>query len=157
MILFVSTTIVRGFISTLILQLSFLVPSDTITSVTLSITSKAGNVGDSITAFCNATLSVNVCGAMIEFDYGFTSNTVEAIAGATQLTDKTIILSSTIISGSDYTCTVTVNASGVCGGGGSEPACPTKTSNAVTPIVQCELLNVCTASSASFVRCIIYK
>ena len=75
---------------------------------------------------------------MIEFDYGFVSNTVAMASGTTQNNVTTIspVLISSI---AHYTCTVTVTSSGVCGGSGSEPACPTKTSHAVALEVQCEL------------------
>ena len=136
--LILSLNICSWIILSHIIQLSFfLVPSDIITSATLSITPTTGLVGHSITAFCNASLSVDVFGAMIKFDYGLTSNTVAAISGTTQ-TDKATISSSAIIPGSEYNCTVTLTASGVCGGGESEQACPTKTSDPVTPIVERE-------------------
>ena len=41
-------------------------------------------------------------------------------------------------SAGEYTCTVTVTAPGVCGGGGSQPACPTYTSDPVALKVQCK-------------------
>ena len=97
-------------------------------------------MGDSITASCSATLRMDVSGySMIEFDYGLTSNIVAAVAGTTQ-NDIATISSSALVPGSEYTCTVTVAASGVCGGGGLEPAaaCPTKTSDPVTIPVECE-------------------
>ena len=117
--------------------LFLLVPSDIITSVTLLFKPMYGFVGDSITAFCNATVSVDVSEALIEFDYRFMSNTVAAVAGTTQ-TDMTTISPVSISSAGEYTCTVTVTASGVCGGDEPEPACPTKTSDPVSITVQCE-------------------
>ena len=70
------------------------------------------------------------------FDYGFMTNTIAAVTGSTQ-TDIATVSPVEVSSSGDYTCTVTVIASGVCGGGG--PACPTNTSDAVPLIVQGEL------------------
>ena len=86
---------------------------------------------------CTAILSVNVSGAMIEFDYRLDGVSLETASGTT-LTSTATIYPVTLSSAGEYTCTVTVTASGVCGGGGSEPACPTKTSNAISLTVQCE-------------------
>ena len=96
-----------------------------------------GNVGDSITASCNATLRMDVTGATIEFDYRLTSNIIDAVAGTVQ-TDKANISSSAVIPGGEYTCTVTVAALGICGGGWSEAACPTKISDPVIMPVERE-------------------
>ena len=115
------------------------VPSDLITSVSLSTSNQTGNVGSSVSLTCTAVLSVNVTWAMIEFDYGLgSSNTVAAVAGTTQ-TDVATLSPVTISSAGNYACSVTVTAPGVCGGGGSEPACPTRTSDPVALIVHCEL------------------
>ena len=94
--------------------------------------------GSSANLTCTAILSVDVSGAMIVFDYGFMTNTVAAIVGNNQ-TNMVTLSPVELSSASDYTCTLTVAAPGVCGGGGSEPACPTKTSDPVTLNVQCEL------------------
>ena len=85
-----------------------------------------------------AELSVDVSGAMIKFEYGsIANNTITAVSGTNQ-TNTTTISPVSISSAGSYTCTVTVTASGVCGGGGSEPACPTNTSHPVTLMLQCE-------------------
>ena len=85
---------------------------------------------------------MDVSGAMIEFDYGFVSNTMAAVSGTTQ-DDEVTISPVEISSMDDYTCTVTVTAPDACGGGGSEPACPNKTSDAVALKVQCESETIC--------------
>ena len=112
------------------------VPSSLIKSVSLSPPNPIGTVGSSVSLICTAILSVDVSGAMIVFDYGFRTSTMAAVAGSTQ-TDIATISPVEVSSSGDYTCTVTVIAPGVCGGGG--PACPTNTSDAVPLIVQDEL------------------
>ena len=112
------------------------VPSKLITSVSLSPSNPTETVGSSVTLTCEAVLTVDVSGAIIEFDYnGLTDSSVAAVSGTFQTNMATISLV-TISSASEYTCTVTVTASGVCGG--SEPACPTNTSDAVTLTVRCK-------------------
>ena len=116
------------------------VPSDLIATVSLSPSNPNETVGDSVTLTCTATLSIDVSGAMIEFDYGsITTNTIAAVSGTSQ-TDIATISSVSISFVGEYTCTVTVTAPGlgVCGGGGPEPACPTKTSSTVSLTVHCE-------------------
>ena len=103
----------------------------------LSISNSPGTIGSSTDLTCTAILSVDVSGAMIEFDYGFVSNTL-AMASDTTQNNVATISPVELFSAGEYTCTVTVTASGVCGGGGSEPDCPTKTSDAVALEVQCE-------------------
>ena len=97
-----------------------------------------GTIGSSISLTCTALLSVDVSGAMIVFDYGFANNTVPALTGNTQ-TDTATISPVKLSSTDEYDCIVTVTALGVCGEGGSEPACPNNTSDAVALKVQCEL------------------
>ena len=80
---------------------------------------------------------MNISGAMIEFDFGFNSTSVAADFATT--VTSSVFRPVTISSAGEYTCTVTITAFGVCGGGGSEPACPTKTSDAVKLTVMCEL------------------
>ena len=82
-------------------------------------------------------LSRDVFGAMIEFDYGLVTNTMPVVSGTTQ-NDTSIMVSATLSSAGEYTCTVTVTAPGMCGGDGSEPACPIMTSDPVTLRVRCE-------------------
>ena len=85
-------------------------------------------------------LSLDVTGAMIEFDYGVgSSNTVPVVAGTTQ-TNVGMISPVTISSAGDYTCTVTVTASGVCGESGLD--CPTGTSSPVSVAVLSEFVYV---------------
>ena len=93
--------------------------------------------GSSVSLTCAAMLSVDVSGAMIVFDYGFRTITKAAVTGSTQ-TDTAIISPVELTFSGNYTCTVTVTAPGVCGGCGSEPACPTNTSDPVLLKVQCE-------------------
>ena len=114
------------------------VPNDLITSVSLSPPNPIGTVGSSVSLICTAVLSVDVSGAMTVFDYGVMNHTVAAVAGKTQTSIATI--SPVELSSADeYDCTVIITAPGVCGGGGSEPDCPTKTSDPVTLKVQCKL------------------
>ena len=113
------------------------VPSTLVTSTSLSLSAPTVTIGSSTNFTCTALLSMDVSGALIKFDYGSTSNTVTAVAGVTQ-TDIATMFSITPLSAGEHTCIVTVTASGVCGGGGSEPACPTKTSDSVKLTVQCE-------------------
>ena len=101
-------------------------------------------------------LSVDVSGATIEFDYGYMKNIVDAAAGTTQ-TDTATIVHEEGFFASEYNCTVTVTASGVCGEGGSEPACPTKTSDSVSLPVQCELWNDCLSSFLLLLSNIVYS
>ena len=74
-----------------------------------------------------------------------------AVAGNNQI-DMATISPVELSSAGEYTCTVTVTASGVCGGGGSELACPTKTSDAVKLTVMCELQSGCLSSLFSICR-----
>ena len=80
---------------------------------------------------------MDVSGSMIDFDYGLISHSGFAVAGTNQ-TNSSIITPVMISTAGEHTCTVTITAPGVCGGGGSEPACPNKTSDPVTLGVQCE-------------------
>ena len=114
------------------------VPDGLITSASLSLSDTSVTVGRSVNLTCTAILSADISGAMIVFDYGFMTNTMAAVAGNTQ-TDMATLSPVELSSAGDYTCAVTVTAPGVCGGGGSEPACPTVTSDPVTLNVQCEL------------------
>ena len=126
-------------ISTVIITSAFVfpsVPSDLITSAFLSPSNPTGTVGSSVILTCTAMLSVDVSGAMIEFDYGLGSTSVVTASNTTEANTATIS-SVSLSSAGDYTCTVTVTAPGVCGGG-SEPVCPTKTSDPITLTVQCE-------------------
>ena len=82
-------------------------------------------------------LSLDAPGAVLEFDYKLGDESV-GIASGTTLTDTFVIAPVSISSAGSYTCTVTVTASGMCGEGGSEPACPTKTSNTISLTVRCE-------------------
>ena len=113
------------------------VPGNLTISVFLTPPNPTGTIGSPINLTCTAVFSADVIETMIQFDYGFMSNTVAAVAGITQ-TDMATISSVSLSSAGEYTCTVTVTASGVCGGNGSEPACPTKTSDAISLTVQCE-------------------
>ena len=122
-----------------------LVPSDLITSVTLTLSPTTQVVGENVGVYCTAELSVSVFGGVIEFDYEFMNSSVSASNGTTH-TSVAAISPVTVSSAGEYACTVTVTAPGVCGGGGSEPACPTKTSNPVTLTVRCEFLGVCVLS-----------
>ena len=113
------------------------VPDNLIMSTSLSFSNPTVTLGSPVTLTCTATLSTDVSGTMIKFEYGsITNNTIAAVSGTSQ-TDTATISSVSISSAGDYTCTVTVTASGVCGGG-SEPACPTDTSSTVALTVQCE-------------------
>ena len=114
------------------------VPSGLIKSVSLTPPNPTGTVGSSVSLICTAVLSVDVSGSLIVFDYGFMNYTKAAVAGTTQ-TGMATISPVKLSSSGDYTCTVTVTAPGVCGGGGSEPVCPTNTSDPVPLKVQCEL------------------
>ena len=114
------------------------VPSGLITSTVLSTSNPNVTTGSSVTLTCIAKFSVDITGTMIEFDYGLLKNTVAANASTTQ-TDTAIISPVEISSAGEYTCTVTVTAPGVCGGGDIEPACPNKTSDPMILTVQCEL------------------
>ena len=115
------------------------VPDNLITSTSLSPANPIGIVGSSVTLTCTATLSVDVSGAMIKFEHGsIATNTIAAVPGTTQTNAPTINTVTISSVGSSYTCKVTVTAPGVCGGGGSKPACPTKTSNTIPLTVQCE-------------------
>ena len=82
-------------------------------------------------------LSADISGATIVFDYGFSSKMVTADGSTTQ-TNTATISTVTISSAGEYTCTVSVTASGVCGGGESEPTCPTSTSDAISLTVTCK-------------------
>ena len=84
-----------------------------------------------------AVLLVDASGAVIMFEYKFGDMSVDT-ASDTTLTNTVTVPTVTLSSAGDYTCTVTVTASGVCGGGGSEPACPTSTSGPVRLTVQCK-------------------
>ena len=119
----------------------FSVPSGLITSVSLSPPNPIGTVGSSVYFACTATLSRDVFGAVIEFDYGIVTTTMSAVSGTTQ-TDTAIITSATLSSAGEYTCTVNVTAPGVCGGGGTEPTCPVMTSDPVTLKLRCEYRHV---------------
>ena len=131
-------------ISTVIIISAFVfpsVPSDLITSASLSPSNPTRTVGSSVILTCRAMLSVDVSGAMIKFDYQLGSTSVgtgSSTASSTTEADTTTISPVSLSTAGDYTCIVTVTASGVCGGGGSEPTCPTKTSNTATLTVQCE-------------------
>ena len=116
----------------------FSVPSGLVTSAVLSSSTTTGTVGSSVYLTCSAMLSVDVSGAVIEYDYGFMSNTTAVVAGTTQ-TNMATISPVEVSSAGDYNCTVIVTASGVCGEGEPVPACPNKTSDPVTLKVQCEL------------------
>ena len=113
------------------------VPPGLITSVALSFSNTNVTVGHSVDLTCTAFLSVDVSGAMIVFDYGFMTNIVAAVAGNIQ-TGIATISTVDLSSADEYDCTVTVTAPGVCGGDGSEPVCPTKTSNLVPLTVKRE-------------------
>ena len=113
------------------------VPNNLITSASLSFSNTTGIAGSFVTLMCTAVLSEDVSGAMIQFDYGLGDVSVDTVSGTT-LTNTANISHLNVFSAGNYTCTVTVTASGVCGGGGSKPACPTKTSNTVLLTVQCE-------------------
>ena len=126
-------------------------------SVSLTTTpSMSATIGDSVDFTCTAMLSANVSGATIVFDYGFVNIMVIADAATTQTntaTTPTVIISST----GSYTCTVTVIATGECGGD-SEPACPTSTSDAISLTVTCELMyHICLPFCSTYVsfNCII--
>ena len=121
------------------LFLFYLVPSDLIKSVSLTSTKEPLilAVGSSAWFICTVTLTTDVSEAMVEFDYGFQMNLASISSGTSQLNSATIS-SMSLSSAGNYTCKVTVTASGVCGGGGSEPACPTKTSDPVSLTMQCE-------------------
>ena len=120
------------------LILGFLsVPGDVITSASLSLLNPTATLGSGTFLTCKAILSMGISGAMIEFDFDFTNTSVAANFSTTVISYAFIPV--TISSAGKYTCTVTATASGVCGGGGSEPACPTKTSDAVKLTVICEL------------------
>ena len=119
------------------MKLSFSVPSNFITSVRLSVDPDIGVWGEPVTLICTTNLSSNGSGAMIEFDYGFTNNLATVDDNLTQ-ENKAVRSPVNIFSTGEYTCTVTVTAPGVCGGSGSEPACPTNTSDPVTLKVQCK-------------------
>ena len=114
------------------------VSNEWITSVLLTPPNVATTVGSSITLVCIAELGVPVPGAVVEFDYGFTNNSKAAFDGTTQFDIVTISHVGVPSATNHYTCTVTVMASGMCGGGELEPTCPTKTSNVVIPTIQCE-------------------
>ena len=118
------------------------VPSNLITSASLSLSNPIGIVGSSVTMSCIAFLSVDVSGAMIEFDLRLNDVSLDTASGTT-LTKTVTISPVALPSAGSYTCTVTVTAPGVCGGGGSEPACPTKNSDSVLLKVQCELQHDC--------------
>ena len=113
------------------------VPSDLISSVSFSSSSSIGMVGFSVFFYCTVMLSLDTPGAEIEFDYKLVDASVGSASGTT-LTNLFAISRVSIFSAGSYTCTVTVTAPGVCGGSGSEPACPTKTSNTVSLTVRCE-------------------
>ena len=114
------------------------VPSNLISSVSLSPATPTGTLGSSVELTCTATLSMDVFGAMIKFEYGsITTNTMPAVSGTSQ-TNKASIPLMSISSAGGYTCTVTVTATDVCEEGGSEPDCPTKTSNTISLAVECE-------------------
>ena len=113
------------------------VPSDLITSISLSLSNPTENLGGTVILTCTAMLNVDVSGATVEFDYGIMSNPVDAIAGITQ-TNRATISPVMASSAGKYNCTVTITAPGVCGPMEPEPACPTKTSNPVTLAVQGE-------------------
>ena len=115
-----------------------LVPSNFL-SVFFTPSDPVGTVGSSINLTCTAMLSVNVPEAMFSFDYRFMNNSVLMIPDSMQSVNIFMISPVAISSAGDYDCTVTVTVSGVCGGGGSEPACPTMTSDDVTLTVRCEL------------------
>ena len=110
-----------------------------------------GILGDSIIATCTAELSVAVLGTTIEFDYGFINNTLPAVAGTTQ-TNMATISSVTPSTAGEYNCIVTVTVPGVCGGGGSEPSCPSKSSDPVTLRVQCEYYEFYISTLSLFVQ-----
>ena len=98
-------------------------------------------MGNLTVIFCEAklTVPVNTSKATLEFDYGVTIVTVPAGSGTT-LTNIVTISPVSISSAGNYTCSMTVAAPGVCGGGGTEPACPTKTSDPVALMVKCEFI-----------------
>ena len=116
------------------------VPSDLVESVSLTPVNATRIVGSSIDLTCTAMLSTGVSGAKIVFDYGFDSNMVTASANTAQASTTTISPVS-ISSARSYTCTVTVTASGVCGGS----TCPTMTSGPihVTVLSECVCMCVC--------------
>ena len=114
----------------------FPVPSNLITSVSLSFSNQTGIVGSSATLTCMAVLSVDVSGVVIEFDYKLGDTSVETASGST-LTNTATISIVALSSAGYYTCTVTVAAFGVCGGG-SRQTCPTLTSDVVLLTMQCE-------------------
>ena len=118
----------------------YLVPSDLITSVDVRFDPTVGVVGNQAVIFCRAKLTVplNSSEAILEFDYGFTINSVPAGSGTNPL-NAIIISPVSIFSAGEYTCTLTITAPGVCGGG-MEPACPTKTSDSVALMVKCEFI-----------------
>ena len=124
-----------------ILLFSCLVSSDLITSVTISFTPSIVLVGDKTVVFCVAQLKepLNASEAGFAIDYGFKINIVPTGAGTT-VTNSVPIFSVNISFAGAHNCTVTVTAPGVCGGGGSEPACPTMTSDPVALMVECEFI-----------------
>ena len=113
-------------------------PDKLIESVSLTPPHPTATVGSSITLICIAELSVDVSSAVIEFDFGSASISRATYPSSTQFHIVTISNVSASSVDNYYKCTVTLTVLGVCGGGGLEPACPTNTSNVVTPTVLCE-------------------
>ena len=113
------------------------VPTEIITSVSLSFDPMTGVVGDFITAKCTVELNYTISGCDMEFDYGFITNTdVAAGAGLEAYNFATISLVN-ISSAGEYTCTATVTGGDFCQGVGSEQLFIPRTSDAVTLRVQC--------------------
>ena len=98
-------------------------------------------MGNKTVAFCSAELKepLNASEAGFEFDYGFTIN-MSPVSVGTTVTNSAPISPTKVSFAGSYTCTVTVITFGVCGGGGSEPACPSKTSDPVQLMVKCKFI-----------------
>ena len=77
--------------------------------------------------------------SMISFDYGFSNTSAYAVPGIIQ-TNKATLSPVTLSSAGEYTCTVSVTASGVCEGG---PDCPAATSDPISLEVLCKCMCVC--------------
>ena len=108
-----------------------------ITSVSLTSLNPTGIIDSRVNLTCDAVLSLGVSGSLIVFAYSNTDGSV-ATNFVTSLTSSVISIPVTLSLADEYTCTVTVTAPGVCGGGESEPDCPTMTSDAVTLAVKCK-------------------
>ena len=112
------------------------VPSEIVSSVSLSFDPIIGVLGDSITATCTIELYFNVPGCIIEYVYGFKTNLVAAGAGV-KLYNFASLSPVNISSAGEYTCNVTVLANGPCQVNGSEQRSIPRASDAVTLRMQC--------------------